>query len=123
MSEKEILDDLCGRPKWKNKYKVSYCEACQTFIINCEICHNSSCNGGGCINCIDSFEEFGRNKTRISDYLTEEENKVFHKAMRIKDHMDDSLPKGESEINWKQRQKDGQLSQHEEENDFKGFLK
>ena len=35
---------------WNNK-EVEYCHLCEAFIISCEHCKNSSCNGGGCKEC------------------------------------------------------------------------
>jgi len=34
-----------------------WCETCNCACIKCERCKNTSCNGGGCDFCHDTFEE------------------------------------------------------------------
>ncbi len=34
-----------------NNIEVKYCHLCECFIISCDFCKNSSCNGGGCKEC------------------------------------------------------------------------
>jgi hypothetical protein len=37
--------------------KWHYCDTCRLVAIQCEKCGNTSCNGGGCDDCFNDFEE------------------------------------------------------------------
>lgn len=50
---------------WNNK-EVGYCHLCEGFIIYCEHCKNSSCNGGGCEKCHEEFVLFSKNYKEIT---------------------------------------------------------
>ena len=47
-----MVDKFAGRWFW--------CELCDCPAIKCEKCENSSCNGGGCPECNDDFNEVSR---------------------------------------------------------------
>ena len=112
MSERETLDEIFGEtPMWKSKYKVKWCELCETAIVVCPTCGNTSCNSGGCDSCNDDFDEFNKSKSCIEDYLNEDEMKAYYKARYLKDFILKSLGKGELEIDFKRMEKDGELSQ------------
>lgn len=115
MNEEELLDEIFSEKKWKDKYFVEWCDLCDTAIIVCKDCKNSSCNGGGCNSCINDFNEFNSCKTKIHEYLSDEEIQIYEKCLRLKKHIIESLNCGEKEINWKQRLADGKFSKNEEE--------
>lgn len=106
-----ILDKIFSKNKWKNKYQVSWCDHCQTAIIECPKCKTSSCNGGGCGQCRKDFEIFFNSySTKIEKYLTPSEIEVYRKTTELKKLITLSLSKGEKEINFKKLNKDGKLS-------------
>jgi hypothetical protein len=43
-------------PPKAGEYRIVYCALCRTIAIVCPHCHNTSCNGGGCDECHDAFE-------------------------------------------------------------------
>lgn len=108
-------------PKWKEKYTLSWCDHCATAIIVCPDCKNSSCNGGGCDKCHTDFEDFMKCKITVCAYLTDEEQEVYWKSLRIKHFVQESLAAGQTEINWKQLEEAGKLSR-KDAGIFKEFL-
>ncbi len=116
------LDDIFESRRWKGKYKITYCEMCDSASIVCPICNSGSCSCGGCPECLEDMREYSATcKDRVQNYLTEEEKKIFEKARRIKQHMMDSLRDGETKINFKERAATGKFSQTEREM-FKDFI-
>lgn len=116
MNENDDLYYMLGEgKKWKNKYKVTWCDLCNCAIIICPECKNSSCNCSSCDKCYDDFGEFYKCKVNVSNYVTEEEFKVYSKCLSIKRHILESLREGEKEINWKNLKKLGKLSRNDEE--------
>jgi len=116
MTETEFLSEIFeGGNLWKAKYKITWCELCSCAIIVCPICKHGSCSGGGCDECVSDFVEFGKLKTSVTDYLTEEEIKTYWKCMELKKFILESLRENETEINFKNLQKLGKLSQWNEE--------
>ena len=113
--EGRILDEMGG--KWKGKYAINWCHMCDTASISHNGCpgHGSSCNSGGCKECLDDFTEFNKLKTSVQDYITPEEAKVWEKCLRIRKHIVESLQRCEKEIVWAKLSKEGHLSQHEQE--------
>ena len=122
MNDNQLLIDPF-LDKWKDKYPITWCDLCDTAIIICPECHNSSCNGGGCNKCINDpdAKEFSECKTHIWNYLTEDEKIIHEKGLRIKKHILETLSRGEKHIDWKLLRERGELSQHEEEL-LKSFL-
>lgn len=113
MNEQELLDDIFddGR-KWKNQFRLWWCDLCDTFSIGCtdKKCHGSSCNGMGCKECTEVHIDFNKNaKTNPKEYLNQEEQAVYEKIIWLKRYMRDSLLEGEYEINWKRLKQQGQL--------------
>lgn len=97
-------------------YHLIWCEPCHDATIQCTACENTSCNAGGCGNCLADFEYFTTNyKYRVFQYLTTDENKVYEKALQIKKFLLDSLAYGEKEINWKRLRDSGEMSRNDEE--------
>ncbi len=114
MSEEELLNDIFGGAKWKDKYFVDWCELCDVAIITCPECKNSSCNGGGCEKCNEDFNDFNKNKTQVEDYLTEPDITVYQKSLSIKKFILKSLSEGEAQIPFKKYEKDGKFSRNDE---------
>ena len=106
--------DIELHKKWKDKYIVDWCDLCRTATIRCSDCKNSSCNGGGCPNCLDDFVEFNHQcKTSVENYLTEEEVKIYHKCLQLKKFIIKTLRNGDKEINWLELDKRGELSKYD----------
>jgi len=110
MNEEEAFETLSYQKKWKDKYGVSWCDLCDVATISCPYCPASSCNGQACDSCFDDIDEFNRKKTRVEDYLTEEEIKAYHKSLRLKKFIVISMRDGDSEVNWKKLKSEGKLS-------------
>src|ERR1017187_6485126 len=111
MNEEELLDEVFDEtPKWKNKYKIFWCDLCKTFSISCP---EPNCHG--CEKCIEDEKDFNKAKSRIEDYLNEEEKKVAEKMWWLKKYMKESLARGEYEINWKWMKENGHLCKLTEE--------
>lgn len=100
-------------PLWKEKYKISWCHLCDAAILTCPACENTTCNAGGCDACHETFIEFNKGKVTVFAYLTDDESAVYQKAMRIQNFILESLAKGRSEINWKQLDEDGEMTDHD----------
>jgi hypothetical protein len=116
MNEKRLLRELSGEKKWKDKYFVEWCDLCDIAIIICPEpgCGGSSCNGHSCEKCDKDITEFNSYKTKVQDYLSKDEIRIYEKCLRIKRHILETLANGEKEINWKKLQSEGQLSGWEE---------
>ena len=113
MSENEQFDKIFGlEKKWKGKYKLSWCDLCNSATICCPEpeCHGSACNGGGCPSCVEDTTEFNKMKTHVEDYLTKEEVDIYYKSDRLKKLILDSIESGDCEINWKKFDKEGRFS-------------
>ena len=104
----QILD-----AKWKGKYTISWCGLCDSAIISCPTCNNSSCNGSSCNLCHEDFTEFAKAKTCPTQYLSEAEGQIYRKGLRIQNLILASLKRGETEINWKTSARKGNLSAHD----------
>ena len=100
-------------PKYKERYEISWCELCHVAIITCPKCKNSSCNGGGCKECLDDFDEFSKKHIRVAYYLSAEEKKIYEKCLRLKHFILETI--GENDcINFKELEKKGKLSKYDE---------
>lgn len=114
MNEVDILDDIFGA-KWKGKYTVSYCHACDTAIIICPECHNASCTGGGCEKCIADFKEFYDTIVHnVRCYLNIEESKAYEKGIRLQSLIVESVGRGEWALDFNKLKKEGYLSENDE---------
>ena len=84
--------------KWRsslgNEFTVRWCNLCDMVTISCERCGGSTCNCCSCSKCEDDFKEFRTYKCCIEDYLTKEEIKIYYKALRIKKHILETIPRG-----------------------------
>lgn len=118
MTEEQLLDDIFDS-KWValsgNKYKISFCELCDTFSISHSKCHGSTCNAGGCDECKEDFDEFNEYKTHIWEYLTEDEIKIYDKCLRIKKFIKESILLGQKQIDFKELNKLGKFSENDRE--------
>ena len=108
------MEDIFG-DKWLGKYTVGWCESCRTAYILCPKCDNTSCNGSGCEECATDKLKLKEFKTRVEDYLTEEERKIYEKTERLKRFITMNIQAGENKIDFKTLQKAGKLSQKDEE--------
>ena len=117
MSEEDTLDDIFnGGKKWKGKFRLWWCDLCDTFSIGCPAkCTGSSCNAMGCPECIETHQDFNKNaKTNPKDYLNPAEQEVYEKIFWLKKYMKESLLESEYEINWKRLKQQGHLCRHSE---------
>ena len=102
---------------WKGKYKIGYCDLCETVYIACpeKDCPATSCNATSCEKCHADMVEFNEKvKTLVSDYLTQEEFDAYQKAQQLKYFMLESIREGEAEIDWKKMKEEGRLSAWDE---------
>jgi hypothetical protein len=113
MNEDELLDDIFGdSKKWKEKYKIFWCDLCRTYSIACpeENCVGASCNSGGCDKCKNDMADFDKAKTSPCHYLSDEENAVIHKFYCLKKIIKESLKHGDYTIDWQKLETLGELS-------------
>lgn len=103
------------RDKWKDKYYIDWCHLCRTAYLVCPKCGLGSCSGGGCDECVAEQKEFYEYKTRVEDYLTEEEIQVYNKCERLKDLIMESISRHEPIVNFKKLRSEGNFSQIDEE--------
>lgn len=116
MDEEELLRRVFGlHTFWKEKYQIGWCELCNCLYIGCPVCHNSSCNGGGCKECHEVFEDFQNCKSQIQSYLTKEELITFEKIFFLKKLIRESVSLGDYAIDFKKFHKLELLCQREEE--------
>jgi len=108
------MSDLFGNRTWKGDYPLRWCDLCNAAIIVCETCDKSSCCGGSCDQCHEAFQNFNQSQILVESYLTDEETKIYQKALRIKHFMLESLEQGELKINWKRLHHEGKFSPNDE---------
>jgi hypothetical protein len=55
-------------------YRIQYCKQCKCFMISClnEVCWGSSCNGGGCDDCVPAYTAFDKQIGNILSQLVYE---------------------------------------------------
>ena len=95
------MNTLFNTKEWKNKYDVSWCTACESAIIECKKCLNSSCSGLNCNDCKDDFLEYNSIvKNKVESYLSEDEIKVFNKIKKLKRFIIESVRDSKTEIDW-----------------------
>ena len=119
MNEEEMLDEIFEGKNasflWKGKYRVFWCDLCDSYNIGCLECDGTSCNSAGCVECIEIHNDFNKAKTSAIEYLNDEERKVYEKIWWLKRYIKDSLKRSEYEINWKRLKEDGELAPYAEE--------
>jgi len=70
--EESKLDEILGEEHFWKGLPLWYCELCRTYSIGCKSkCGGSSCNAGGCPDCIEAHKDFHKAKTSIYEYLNE----------------------------------------------------
>lgn len=123
-TEEFIMDTVLETNTWKGKtqnYAVSWCHQCDTVILICPACGNSSCSGGGCSKCCEDSPAWSKVKTQIIDYLNPDEVKIYKKGIRLQRFIKESIRSGDNQINWHKMSKDGKFSQLDKEI-FASFL-
>ena len=123
MNQDKILNSIFGGGLWRDKYQIDWCDFCRTAVIQCPVCKNSSCNGGGCDSCSNDadYKDFHGAKTQVENYLTKKEKRVYAKALRIKKFILESLMDGHKEIPFERYEEEGKFSQNDKE-DFKNLI-
>lgn len=114
MSETRELAELSS-DKWKDKYLVYWCQHCDVAVIECPSCHNTSCNAGGCPECLADYEEWKKVYHNVQNYLTPSERLAYEKGHRLKRLITDSIARGEIKLNFKKLFAEGRLSRNHEE--------
>ena len=112
-NEQDLLGEIFGtKKKWKNKYDIIWCDLCETWTIQCpnKNCLASSCNGTSCKECHEDILDFDKAKTNVQDYLTEQEQFIYQKSMRLRELIQKSLAMGHYKINWQALSDDGNFS-------------
>ena len=109
--EEKLLSEIFNA-KWKKKYTVSWCMICDCAYITCpnSKCLGTSCNGAGCKECNNDFDEFLTYNIRVENYLTDKEKNIYHKCLRVKKHILETIPLGIKKIDWKKLNKQKKLS-------------
>jgi hypothetical protein len=95
--------------------KIGWCELCECAYIKCLTCNNTSCCAGSCDICLIDHEEFKKYKTSVEDYLTPEEQIIYKKCNALKRKIQEAISIGDEVIDFRKFQKDGWLSQRDEE--------
>ena len=94
-------ENAWGTKFWREKYKVSYCNHCESSIIICPKCKNTSCNAGGCAECSADFDDFLKLKTHPVFFLTQEEINTYNKIARLRTIIHTCVENGKEPIDWK----------------------
>lgn len=89
----QLLEDIFNTNFWRG-YKIHWCDMCDTHVISCKECKNSSCNGGGCDKCDKDFDDFMALKPYPIHYLTAQEVDVVRKYWAIKRLLPISIAQG-----------------------------
>lgn len=101
VNESILIDEIFGvNHLWRDKYKLRWCDLCETVSALCPECKNGSCNGGGCESCMKDYPDWKKTKHSINNYLSLEERKTFRKIFYLKKYIIECLAAGYDEINW-----------------------
>lgn len=95
---------------WKDKYELDWCHHCDTAIIVCPDCKNSSCNGGGCESCLQDFITFCKLKKCPSFFLAEEEKRTAKKIDCLRRYILTCLENDKDPIDFKWLKEEGHIS-------------
>ena len=113
-SEQSVLATL--GELWKGIYVVDWCHLCDTAIIVCPHCNNTSCNCSSCSKCHEDFEEFhAKFHTHIQSYLTMTEELAYQKGLRLRHFIVEGIKMGQGMLDFKALKKAGKLSRNDEE--------
>lgn len=111
-NEENILDAIFGELQlWKNKYPLKWCELCEVIMAVCPKCKNTTCNGGGCSECMKDYPDWQATKHCFESYLSDAELKTTDKIFFLKRYIRESLLAGFKEINWQWLHDNGHLCQ------------
>ena len=121
MNESEMLDEIFGNNSlWRGKYKIQWCDLCETYIIVCPECGHGSCSCGGCPECHSDVKEWWGIKPNPIQHLTIAERNAVEKYLRIKQLMKDCFKVGKTfDAKWLQTQ---ELLREKDEEMFKDQL-
>lgn len=108
----EIFDD---DQKWKKKYRVSWCGLCDTVIITCPDCKNTSCNCGSCDKCKNDFNEFTALKNNVADYMSDEDYKIYRRGKRLEQMLIISFKHNFNALELKKLDELGELSYNDQQ--------
>ena len=94
--EEELLIKIFNEkePLWKDKYKIYWCDMCNVWSISCSKCQGSSCNCGGCPECLEDLKEFVKVNPWPEYYMNEQERKTVEKYKRIQQLLGECLKAG-----------------------------
>lgn len=95
-TEANRLEEILGGDDnlWRGRYRVLWCHQCDTAVIVCPDCQNSSCSGGGCEKCRADSEAFALLKRRPRDFLTASELSAYKKGLEIQQVILDAIRGG-----------------------------
>lgn len=97
MNEEELLDNIFNmKPMWRKKYRIFWCDLCETYSAGCDHCHGSSCNCMCCEKCRKDLEDFNKLNPRPSSNMLPEETKVVEKYLRLKRLLKECLEENQS---------------------------
>ena len=101
-TEEELLEKIFGEtgPMWKGKYKIHWCDLCQTYSAGCPDCSGSSCNCMGCEKCSEDTQEFSKTKPWPTHYLSEEDKLAVERHNQIKRWLRDGYLEGQYGLDW-----------------------
>ncbi len=100
--------------KSKRRYRVTYCNHCESFVMICPKCKNGSCNGGACDYCLKDMLYFQNNFSQVSQFLSDKERVIYEKALTIKYLIQQNSikdNKGIQKIDFNQLREQGKLSE------------
>jgi len=122
MNEDELLQDIFGgAPMWRGKYRIRWCELCDTWSASCPNpkCQGSSCNCGGCDECLQDLKDFNSLNPWPVAHLSAADREAVERYHSIKKHLGRCLAKGES-LDLKEAKDEGWMSPNEEKL-FEGY--
>ncbi len=115
--DRELDYLLGGATKWKGKYKIDWCELCESIILSHEECpnHATTCNCAGCPDCHDDFSEFTSLNMQPYHFLNEVERAAYVKHQMLKRYLFECLDAGKTILDWQWLLWEGKLCRAAEE--------
>ena len=114
--EQDLLDQIFDTGRYKNRYKVRFCDMCDIHYLICP-----DCNGGGCSPdklcdlCREDIEYFNSNVKSVCSYLTRAEQEAIQKARHVKKLLKESHDAGRTEIDWEYVGTEGKSCKRDED--------